>query len=142
MVTITTNSPQVIATLLPSNTTHQQECIYSCLLGTAHWVAASFFFLLNQCPEAVAAAKTKLIPFLIGQKATYHCPPTAKNCRDKYLPWLCTPGSRPSSLIYLLLSIAGGHTGSAELESCTCAQFCIPARSKMYWDFILGGETE
>lgn len=120
---ITTNSSQVIATLLLSNATHQQECIYSCLLGTAQWAAATFF-VLNQCPEAVAAAKTKLILFLIGQKATHHHLPAANNCRDKHLPWLCTSGSLLNSLIYLLLSIAYGSVGSAELKSCTCAQFC------------------
>lgn len=87
-------------------------------------VGSSYFFVLNQCPEAVAAAKTNLIPFLIGQKATHHHLPAANNCRDKHLPWLCTSGSLLNSLIYLLLSITYGSVGSAELKSCTCAQFC------------------
>lgn len=102
---------------------HTSKSIYSCLLGTAHWAAATFS-VLNQCPEAEAAAKTKLIPFLIGQTATHHHPPTANNCRDNHLPWLCTSGSILNSLIYFLLSIAYGHVGSAELKSCTCGQFC------------------
>ena len=60
---ITTNSSQVIATLLLSNATHQQERIYSCLPGTAHWAAATFFFCIESGHRGSSCSQDQINPF-------------------------------------------------------------------------------